>query len=179
MREHGFHETAQGILTEIRGVLARVSAEEVAALEDALATAGTVFVAGAGRSGLVARCFAMRLTHLGLRAHAVGDTTAPPIAAADLLVAISGSGETDTTCSLAKRAAALGARVVAVTGAAGSSLARLAHLTVVIPSSPSQQFGGTLFEQTAVVLLDAAALRLQQRLAQTTEQMEARHANLE
>ena len=56
--------------------------------------ARTVFVAGSGRSGLAMRSFAMRLIHLGLSAHVVGETTTPRITDRDLLLIGSGSGST-------------------------------------------------------------------------------------
>ncbi|MEM2817946.1 MAG: SIS domain-containing protein, partial [Archaeoglobaceae archaeon] len=46
-----------------------------------------IFVVGIGRSGLVAKAFAMRLMHLGYKAFVIGETTTPRIEAGDLLVA--------------------------------------------------------------------------------------------
>jgi len=174
-----FQAVSSQILEEVSRALASVEERQMALLEDAILAADRVFLAGAGRSGLVGRCFAMRLGHLGVPAQVVGDTTTPPVRPGDLLIAVSCSGETDTVCSLAKRAVALGARVAAVTATADSSLARAAGLAVIVPSGPSQQYRGNLFEQAVVVLLAALAIRLQQRLGQTWGQMDARHANLE
>jgi 6-phospho-3-hexuloisomerase len=38
-----------------------------------------VLVVGMGRSGLVARGFAMRLRHLGLHSYVLGETITPPV----------------------------------------------------------------------------------------------------
>lgn len=167
----------------------------MAALEEAILSARAVFVVGAGRSGLVGCCFAMRLAHLGLRGHVVGETVTPRVEPGDVVVALSGSGETPTTCAVEEAAAQAGAKVIAITGAADSPLARAAHAKVVIPTSTlvrrssgeggkadgvsSAQYGGSLFEQALLVMLDTIALRLQSRLAQTSAEMDARHANLE
>ena len=35
---------------------------------------GKIFIAGAGRTGYIMRCFAMRLIHLGFCAYVIGDT---------------------------------------------------------------------------------------------------------
>jgi 6-phospho-3-hexuloisomerase len=182
----GLSCTFAAILSEIGGTLAQVSAQQVEALGEAMAQAGAVFTTGEGRSGLVGRCFAMRLMHLGLKAHVVGEAMAPAVRASDLLVAISGSGETAVTCLLASQAKKQGARVAALTAAADSPLAATADVVILVPAptkeqaaAASIQHGGSLFEQSALILLDAIALQLQRRLHQTDEQMRARHANLE
>ena len=64
-----------------------------------------VFLAGAGRSGLVLRMAAMRLMHLGLDVHVAGDTTTPAIREGDLLIAASGSGTTAGVVKAASTAA--------------------------------------------------------------------------
>jgi len=69
-------------------------------IEDIL-NANAIFLMGAGRSGLVARAFAMRLMHLGLKVYVVGETTTPAVKRGDLVIAISGSGETRSIVSLA------------------------------------------------------------------------------
>lgn len=47
---------------------------------------------GVGREGLMMRAFAMRLYHLGLDAHCLGDMTCPPVGAGDLFLASAGPG---------------------------------------------------------------------------------------
>lgn len=186
MQEAAFRKAASLILKEIEGVLSHLREEDVEAFEDAILGAATVFVTGEGRSGLLAKCFAMRLMHLGLQAHAVGDTVTPHVSPGDLLIAVSGSGETRTTNLLAGSAAEQGARVVALSSLRDSALARAADLVIVAPAPAkhadghgSVQYGGTLFEQSAFLLLDTLALRLQRRLEVTAEEMDARHATLE
>ena len=61
-----------------------------------LTTSKNIFVIGAGRSGLAGKAFAMRLMHLGLSAYVVGETISPAIYADDCILAISGSGETNS-----------------------------------------------------------------------------------
>lgn len=69
------------------------------------------FVTGEGRSGFMARAFAMRLAHLGLPVAVLGETTTPPASDGDILVAVSGSGTTHGTvhqaCHLALDAVCL------------------------------------------------------------------------
>lgn len=61
--------------------------------EDIIMNSKNVFVIGAGRSGLAAKAFAMRLMHLGISSYVVGETISPAIYDDDCIIAISGSGE--------------------------------------------------------------------------------------
>jgi len=190
MTKQSFQEASRLVLSEIEKALAGVQEEQAAALMEAVLEAGAVFVTGEGRSGLVARCFAMRLMQLGLSAHVVGETATPALKKGDLLVAVSGTGESEITCTRAQQAAKQGARVAALTGSEGSSLASAANLMVVITAATgaaegaagaraSAQYGGSQFEQAALVTLDAIVLGLQKRLGQSAGQMQARHATVE
>jgi len=118
------------------------------------------FCSGQGRSGLVAQMAAMRLMHVGFDAHAVGEATAPAIGSGDGLVMISGSGETPVTLHITRLARDYGAHVLAVTTRADSTLAQHAHAVIQVPTTVTGQFGGTLFEQSALLLLDAVMLEI-------------------
>ena len=156
------------------------------ALADAVLGARRVYVAGAGRSGLMLRAFAMRLMHLGLTSYVVGESVTPAIGAGDLLLIGSGSGETESLCCMARRCRALGAQLAVVTTNPKSAIAALAETVVAVPA-PAKDAGGTasiqpmgsLFEQTLLLLLDSTALTLMERMGLTGEQMYGRHANIE
>ena len=90
---------------EISGVFQSVDPSQVAALVTELRLADRIFVTGAGRSGLVLKMAAMRLMHLGLTVHVVGEITAPAIRSGDLLLAASGSGTTAVKKATAGKAA--------------------------------------------------------------------------
>ena len=179
------------VLDELGGVLAGVDESVLRELEAHLAAAPRVFVAGAGRSGLMMRAFAMRLVHLGLESHVVGDATTPSVRAGDLLVIGSGSGETESLCAMARRARHLGAGLALITIVPTSTIARLADPVVRLdaPSPKADVPGrgrrvsiqpmGSLFEQSLLLLLDTVVLRLAAARGITPEQMFARHANLE
>ncbi|MEM2907448.1 MAG: 6-phospho-3-hexuloisomerase, partial [Candidatus Odinarchaeota archaeon] len=59
------------------------------------AKGGRIFVAGTGRTGLMAKAFAMRLYHLGFDVVILGETIVPSASKRDCVIAISGSGKTD------------------------------------------------------------------------------------
>lgn len=182
----------QSILAENTAVAHRLAADAGAAASlDAVAArlgaADRVFVLGAGRSGLALRMTAMRLMHLGLVVHVVGDVTTPAITAGDALLAASGSGSTAGIVRAAETAHAAGASVLVLTTAAESPLADLADVTVVLPAAQKQdhrgtlsaQYSGALFEQSVLVVGDAVFHTLWQASGATAEELWPRHANLE
>ena len=103
------------IVNEIEGAAALPDAPALAAAVELTADARRVFVHGAGRSGLALRMTAMRLMHLGLQVHVVGETTTPAIGEGDLLLTASGSGTTSGVVSAAETARSVGARVIGIT----------------------------------------------------------------
>lgn len=172
---------------EISEVFHRVDPAQVAALVTELRLADRIFVAGAGRSGLVLKMAAMRLMHLGLTVHVVGETTTPAIRAGDLLLAASGSGTTAGVVKAAETAADQGARVAAYTTSTGSPLAEAAAPVVLIPaarktdhgSAVSRQYSGSLFEQVLFTTTEAVFQSLWDEDAAASEELWQRHANLE
>ena len=71
------------VADELSRTLTAISPAQMEQLADAILKAKRVFVAGAGRSGMMARCFVMRLMHMGLQAYMVGEVVTPGIAAGD------------------------------------------------------------------------------------------------
>lgn len=175
------------ISDEITSTVAKVSAQELWDLKAQVHQSGRVFVGGAGRSGLVLRMAAMRLMHLGLTVHVVGDTTTPAISSSDVLVVASGSGTTAGVVKSATTASKVGARIVAITTDRESPLAGLAHVVVIIPgaqktdhgSSVSRQYAGSLFEQVLFLSTEALFQSLWDNLDTPPEELWERHANLE
>jgi 6-phospho-3-hexuloisomerase len=177
------------IVGEVRSVLTRVAPEEAESFIQELERANRIFCFGAGRSGFVLRTFCMRLMQLGFTVYYVGETITPRIQPGDLLVAISGSGETGHTCGLVKQANLRQARTVALTAHRASAIGQLADLTLIIPGTTkltlakeedSYQCPGSLFEQAVFLFMEAVVMQLfHLRLGRDQEQMLARHADLE
>ena len=137
------------------------------------------FFSGQGRSGLVAEMAAMRFMHMNRSAHFVGEATAPSIRAGDGLLLVSGSGNTPVTIHFAHVAKEEGATIALITREPGSTLAQLANSVLHVPIETTRQFGGSLFEQTSLILLDAIVLELMQALADPHKLMLGRHTNLQ
>ena len=116
----------EAILDNIRDAEEYLVEEDIANFIEIITTADNIFVTGAGRSGLAAKAFAMRLMHLGLSSYVVGETISPAINAGDCILAISGSGETNTIVTAARISKKRGAKVLALTSYPESSLGQLA-----------------------------------------------------
>ena len=89
-----FRRAIDLVVWENLKVLEKVDSATVTQLAKSLLDCHRVFVVGEGRSGLAIQMAAMRLMHLGLEVHVVGEVTAPSIETGDLLIACSGSGNT-------------------------------------------------------------------------------------
>jgi 6-phospho-3-hexuloisomerase len=137
------------------------------------------FFSGQGRSGLVAEMAAMRFMHLGRPAHFVGEATAPSIRIGDGLCLVSGSGNTAVTAHFARIAKDEGAEIALITREPDSALAKLAATVLQVPIEATRQFGGSLFEQTSLILLDAIVFELMQPVPDQHRMMLNRHTNLQ
>ena len=120
----------------------------------------------------------MRFMHMGREAHFVGEATAPSIRKGDGLVMVSGSGETPVSVNFARIAKAEGAEVILLTHKPNSTLAGIADAVLVVPVEQTAQFGGSLFEQSCLILLDSIVLELVGRMPDAHQRMHNRHANL-
>jgi 6-phospho-3-hexuloisomerase len=165
---------------ELAGVLDRVDAGAFAELVAAFDNLRQRwFFSGQGRSGLAAQMAAMRFMHLGRNVHFVGEVSAPSIRKGDALLIISGSGETPVSVNFARLAKSEGADVVTLTYKPAGSLAKIADVVMPVPIEATRQFGGSLFEQACLILLDSVVLALAARLPGAHETMLYRHTNFQ
>ncbi|TDF89715.1 6-phospho-3-hexuloisomerase [Paenibacillus piri] len=176
------------ILKELNQTIELIAEDEADNLVDRIARANKIFVAGAGRSGLMIRAFAMRMMQMGIEAYVVGETVTPNMGKDDLLIIGSGSGETKSLVPMAKKANSLGGTVAMITISPESTIGKIADLTVKLPGSPKDQAGsgyetiqpmGALFEQNLLVFCDAVILKLMDNKNLDSKAMYDRHANLE
>ena len=179
---------AERALGDIRAVLDRLPDDALDPAIDALACAARIVCYGVGREGLMMRALAMRLYHLGLDAHVVGDMAAPPVGAGDLLVASAGPGGFSTVDALLGVARHAGARTLLFTAQRGGSAASLADIVCVLPAqtmaddrhtSASLLPMGSVYEGVQFFVYELLVLKLRERLGVTPQQMRARHTNLE
>jgi 6-phospho-3-hexuloisomerase len=176
-------------LGELGSVLARIDESRVDAACAMLAGASKIVVYGCGREALQVKGFAMRLYHLGLPVSVVGDMTTPPLGPGDVFLASSGPGETSTVLTLMRVGRQAGATVLLLTAQEGSSAARLADFTLLIPAQTMADDQGrektsvlpmgSVFEGALFVLFEAMVLKLKDLTGISSEAMRARHTNME
>ena len=185
--------------SRIAQIAERVEDEEVDRLIAAIREARRVFVMGAGRSGLVAKAFAMRLMHLGMQSYVVGETITPSFGKEDVMVIFSGSGRTRTVVDIATTAKEMGGTLCVITANPTGGVAAMADVVVEIESNRDpladdsceferrQMTGehksfaplGTLFETPAMVFADAVISRLMELGHVDEGEMKTRHTNIE
>lgn len=170
---------------------------------DEMLTARRVYVTGAGRSGLIARAFAMRLMHIGYDAYVVGETVTPAMRAGDTLVVFSGSGATGSILNICMTAKELQGRICLITASPESKMATLADCVVDLGDETGyyhrdrgafevrQITGqyrsvvatfaplGTLFETLALVFSDAVISSLLQAKHEDISEVKSRLSNVQ
>lgn len=175
-------------LAELGAALQALEPSAAEPLMAALLRARRVALYGAGREGLMMKAFAMRLFHLGLEVHVVGDMTLPPIGDGDLLVLSAGPGGSPVVLALLETAKRSGARTFVVTAEPQGAAAKAADAFLWLPAqtmASDQHPGasvlpmGSLFEAVQLLFFDLLALMLRERLGRSAEAMRARHTNLE
>jgi 6-phospho-3-hexuloisomerase/3-hexulose-6-phosphate synthase/6-phospho-3-hexuloisomerase len=174
----------QLILDKITSILTATDDTYDEKLVCMLDKAARIFVSGAGRSKLVGSFFAMRLMHSGYDVSFVGEIVTPSIKTGDLLIVISGSGETEQLLAFTKKAKEVGADIVLISAKSSSTIGDMANHVFQIGSS--EMYGkvkgmpmGTVFELSTLVFLEAMISHVIHEKGIAEEEMRARHANLE
>ncbi|MGM9659686.1 MAG: 6-phospho-3-hexuloisomerase [Faecousia sp.] len=180
---------AETVLEEHKSVFDAQNLPQLEAFVKTIAAAQSIFVVGAGREGIAARSFAMRLMHLGKKVHWVWDDTTPGMKSGDLFLAVDGSGRIGHIDYLAERAAANGASIGIITGDPNQRIPQAADHLLFVPAAvykgtdprvvPSIQPMGNLFEQHLFLLFDVMVMLLRDEMGMTCQQMESRHRNIE
>jgi 6-phospho-3-hexuloisomerase len=199
LQSRGVQDMMRLMARKIGAIADRLSDRETEAFLQEILKAERIYVMGAGRSGLVAKSFAMRLMHLGYTAYVVGETITPAMRPNDLLVIFSGSGRTKTIADIAETGKEIGGRIALITANRKSTIGRMADAVVIMESQRDevrdetaefevrQMTGehrsfaplGTLFETAAMIFADACISRLMEIAKIDEKQLKDRHANIE
>jgi 6-phospho-3-hexuloisomerase len=199
MESHRVQEMMRLMASKIRSIANTIADDDVGKLLNELLGAKRIYVIGAGRSGLVAKAFAMRLMHLGLQAYVVGETITPALKAGDVMVVFSGSGRTKTIADIAETAHDIGAHICLITSNADSRIGKLSECIVIIEhqrdavSDDAAEFEirqmmgehksfaplGTLFETASMIFADAVISRLMEITKTDESALKNRHTNIE
>jgi len=185
---------AEHQLHQIQITLNNAKKDEFENAIDAINKYQNIFLVGAGRSGLVGKFFGMRLMHLGKNAYIVGETNTPSIQADDLLVAISGSGNTSSIVQKVKKSKEYGADVLCITANPTSQIYTLSDYKITIDSRNRDKRKtdnepldknqarrtpmGTSFELSSLIYLEAIVSEIMYIANISEEEMKKRHVNL-
>ncbi|MDR7665799.1 6-phospho-3-hexuloisomerase [Methanosarcina sp. Z-7115] len=186
------------IVVNLNDVIGRLDREAIKATIQKILEGEKIFVMGAGRSGLVAKAFAMRLMHLGFSAYVVGETTTPAVQPQDVVIAISGSGETHSIADLGKIVKDIGSTLITVTSKKESTLGRISDIAMILPSKTKNDLDeggylernmrgdyknlpplGTSFEITSLIFLDSIIAQLIRLTGASEAELKSRHTNIE
>jgi len=175
-------------VAELTEVINRIDPAQVDALIEILAKMNRVVLYGVGREGLMMKALAMRLFHLGLDAHVVGDMTTPPVGKNDVLMVSAGPGYFSTVEALMGVAQSSGAKTICFTAQPGGKVPQNADLVVVLPAQtmaddtkkPTSFLPmGSLYEGVQYLFFEYLVLLLRDHMEVIPEQMRHRHTNLE
>ena len=150
----------QLIVDKLTGILAATDDSYDQKLTAMLDKANRIFLAGAGRSKLVGNFFAMRLVHSGYDVSVVGEIVTPSIKQGDLLIIISGSGETEQLVAFTKKAKDVGADIMLISTKSDSTIGDLADgvFQIGTPEMYAKVKGmpmGTVFELSTLLFLES------------------------
>ncbi|MBR3723275.1 MAG: SIS domain-containing protein [Selenomonadaceae bacterium] len=183
-----YENNVRMVLNEIETGLFAIDQKETARLIEDICSADQVFLMGVGRVMLSLQAFCKRLTHLGIKAHCVGDITEPALSPKDLLVVASGSGESIIVVAIAKKAKELGATVAHIGSNTESSMRKYSDYMVRVPvrtrlnkadELKSEQIMTSLFEQIILIFGDVVSLLIVKDKKLDLNKLWKCHANLE
>jgi 6-phospho-3-hexuloisomerase len=185
---HRLQALSRQALSEIEAVFSRVAGDAADRMCTEILAARRIACYGVGREGLMMKALCMRLMHLGMDAHVVGDMTTPPIGKGDLLITSAGPGFFSTVMALVGVAREAGARTMVITAQSEGPTPRSADVVIELPAQtmandrggPASLLPmGSLYEAAQLVFFDLIAILLREKTGQSPDQMRARHTNLE
>jgi len=170
----------QLVIEKISSILEATDDSYDVKLTALLDNAKRIFIAGAGRSKLVGNFFAMRLVHAGYDVSVVGEIVTPSIKSGDLLIIISGSGETEQLIAFTKSAKKVGASIVLISAKAESTIGDMAEAVFQIGRAEqyAKVFGmpmGTVFELSTLLFLESTISHVIHEKGIPEEVMRERH----
>jgi 6-phospho-3-hexuloisomerase len=191
------HTRMEKLAQKIEEQLRAIDQKSIDQFVESLINTKRIFIVGAGRSGLVAKAFGMRLMHLGFTVYVVGEVITPAITKDDLLIVVSGSGQTLSVVVAATVAKEKGVKIIGITSNPDSDIGKLSDVVVQIkgrhPEDAKRDYEarqltgnhepltplGTLFELSTMVFLDSIIDELMLRYKKSEDELRKLHADLE
>ncbi len=186
-----FHKTMIEIVDQVKNNEDSINNDDLAKLIDLVIKVkdsdNMVFIYGAGRSGFIGRCFAQRLMHLGIKSCFVSDAVTHQYTKNDLLILISGSGETTSPVAIAQKGKKIGGKIALLTGNVDSTIGKLSDCVLKIKGKSKDKAISqetlapytSLFDISTLSVLDSIGGTLMKILGVTEEDIDKRHASIE
>ena len=186
-----FHKTMIEIVDQVKNNEDSINDDDLVKLIDLVIkikdSDNMVFMYGAGRSGFIGRCFAQRLMHLGINSCFVSDAITHQYTKNDLLILISGSGETTSPVAIAQKAKKIGGKIALLTGNVDSTIGKLSDCVLKIKGKSKDKAISqetlapytSLFDISTLSVLDSIGGTLMKLLGVTEEDIDNRHASIE
>ena len=186
-----FHKTLMEIINQVKNNEISVNDNDIIKLIDLIIKTKDsdhmVFIYGAGRSGFIGRCFAQRLMHLGIKSCFVSDAITHQYTKEDLLIVISGSGETTSPVAIVQKARKIGGKIALLTGNINSTIGKLSQCIIKVEGKSKDKAISqetlapytSLFDISTLSILDSIGGTLMRILNVTEEDIDKRHATIE
>ena len=181
-------ELATKACAEVAEALAHALPDQAEAMAAPILNARKIALHGLGREGLMMKALAMRLFHMGLDVHVVGEMTMPYIGKGDLLIVSAGPGHFETVLALVNQAKAAGAQTMCITanpvGAVPMAADHVIHLSAQTMATDQSDSGsilpmGSLYEAVMFMFFEVLVLYLRDMRGVNSENMRAFHTNME
>jgi 6-phospho-3-hexuloisomerase len=173
------------ICSELSNVSNNLTDKKVAEIIKLIFKSKRIFLSGEGRSGLMIKAFANRLSQIGLQVHVVSEITAPAIGFNDLLIFNSASGSSTFLNSQAKNAREAGSKIISFTSDKTAPLSQNSDMVILIDAPTKDKINGSiqpmgsLYEQASLILFDSLILKAIKQDFITTAKLRSLHSNLE
>lgn len=183
-----YSELEKAVIKEIDDCLSKTDEKQIEEAVKLISNSKRIFIAGAGRTGLVASEFAMRLMHIGFNVYKVGEVTTPAILEDDLLIVCSGSGETKSILNLVETSLKVKAKVLLFTTKESSTIGNKANNIVLIHGKAAKSDDGSvksiqplsnLFAQSLILTMDMIIIQLMDINNIDESKLKNNHTNLE
>ena len=186
-----FNKTMNEITNQIRKNTTNINKNDVMHLIDLIHQVknlkNKVFIYGAGRSGFVGRCFAQRLMHLGIDSCFISDAVTYQYTQNDLLIMISGSGETPSSVAITQKAKEIGGKIAFFTTNINSTIGKLSDCIIKIEGKSKDKAISektlapytSLFDISTLSVLDSIGATLMNILGVSEEDIDKPHASIE
>nr|MDO8080479.1 SIS domain-containing protein [Candidatus Freyarchaeota archaeon] len=182
-KNEGLIDTINSTFEKLQENLKLINFDDFKKLEEYIKKANRIFVTGKGRSSFAGMMFAMRLVQKGYKIYFISiemTDLVPPIVEGDLLIAISGSGETSEVLTVARATKESKGTIVAITSWENSSLAKMADETIKIvgrEKAKEQSYTGrgvkgsieppgAYFEILSTIVLESLATQIKPKKSQ-------------